>query len=175
MTSSSSVNPDRKPTSNVCRLFSAAALVQWLAAGDAVQLERTKQLLPRLSYVGSAAANGISSGKEDEQPIAQLVIDAVERHAIGQLSDFTAAFPQGTSRMRGLIDAMHVAVQCRSPGEGITRVLPLCRLCVRASYAWEAAACHACNAPMQPHQSIKAYGSTTPPQRVKCSASVCQR
>jgi hypothetical protein len=103
-----------------------------VATGDAVQLERAKQLLPRLAAAPSRAAAEGGSAAPDEQHIERIVIDAVEGHVIRQLSDFTAAFPQGTSRMRGLIDVMRAAVHCRAPGEGITRVgccpfpFPLC-------------------------------------------------
>lgn len=93
-----------------------------MVTGDAVQLERAKQLLPRLAAAPSRAAAEGGSAAPDEQHIERIVIDAVEGHVIRQLSDFTAAFPQGTSRMRGLIDVMRAAVHCRAPGEGITRV-----------------------------------------------------
>lgn len=87
-----------------------------------MQLERTKQLLPRLSTAAAGPEGATVEASDKPQPIARTVIDTVERHVIRQLSDFTATFPQGTSRMRGLIDVMRVAVECRSPGEGISRV-----------------------------------------------------
>ncbi len=92
-----------------------------------MQLERTKQLLPRLAASASSTAAEGGNAAPDEQPIERAVIDAVERHVIRQLSDFTAAFPEGTSRMRGLIDVMRVAMHCRAPGEGIARVRPFPR------------------------------------------------
>ena len=87
-----------------------------------MQLERTKQLLPRLADAAAGSEGAAVDAADKPQPIARTVIDTVERHVIRQLSDFTATFPQGTSRMRGLIDVMRVAVECRSPGEGISRV-----------------------------------------------------
>ncbi|EIE26922.1 DUF810-domain-containing protein [Coccomyxa subellipsoidea C-169] len=99
---------------------------EYCRTGDAVQLERTKQLLPKLAASASSAAAEGENAAPDEQPIERAVIDAVERHVIRQLSDFTAAFPEGTSRMRGLIDVMRVAVHCRAPGEGVARVLEGC-------------------------------------------------
>ncbi|CAL8468909.1 g8450 [Coccomyxa elongata] len=99
---------------------------EYCRTGEAVQLERTKQLLPRLATAAVGSEGVAVEAADKPQPISRTVIDTVERHVIHQLSDFTATFPQGTSRMRGLIDVMRVAVECRSPGEGISRVLEGC-------------------------------------------------
>jgi hypothetical protein len=98
-------------------------------AGDALLLERTKQLLSRMTLAtitaAPAAATAAPNGQlaEDEQPVAALVVDAIERHVLGQLSDFTANFGSTDVRLiRGLIDVLRVAVQCRAPAEGISQV-----------------------------------------------------